>query len=75
MIEVTAAKARKDFTELLDRAEAGETITVTRHGKVVARIVPADTRPWGDMEAFRKRLTVSGKPASQMVIEERREAR
>jgi prevent-host-death family protein len=35
----TDAKAR--FSELLARAEAGETITIRRHGKAVARIVPA----------------------------------
>lgn len=35
---VGEAKAR--FSELLGRAERGEEITVRRHGKAVARIVP-----------------------------------
>ena len=35
----TDAKAR--FSELLARVEGGETITIRRHGKVVAKMVPA----------------------------------
>lgn len=38
-IPVTEAKAR--LTELVRRAEAGEEIVLTRHGKPAARIVPA----------------------------------
>lgn len=34
----TDAKAR--FSELLARVEAGETITIRRHGKAVAQMVP-----------------------------------
>jgi len=34
----TDAKAR--FSELLARVEAGETITIRRHGKPVAKMVP-----------------------------------
>ena len=38
-IPVTAAKAQ--LTELVRRAEAGEEIVLTRHGKPAARLVPA----------------------------------
>ncbi len=38
-IPVAEAKAR--FSELVKRAQAGEEIVVTRHGKPVARVVPA----------------------------------
>lgn len=34
--------------ELVDRVEAGETIEITRDGKIVARIVPAD---WQSQDA------------------------
>jgi prevent-host-death family protein len=37
-ISVTDAKAR--FSELLDRVEGGERITITHRGKAVARLVP-----------------------------------
>jgi len=39
---VGAFDAKTHLSELLDRAEKGETITITRHGKPVARLVPAD---------------------------------
>ena len=44
--EFAAAEAKARFSELLDRAEAGEEITIRRHGKVVARL----TRPITDEE-------------------------
>ena len=34
--------ARSRFSELIDRAEKGEEIIVTRHGRVVARIAPPE---------------------------------
>ena len=39
--------ARTRFSELIDRAERGEEIIVTRHGRVVARIAPPEavTKP------------------------------
>jgi prevent-host-death family protein len=37
--EFAAAEAKARFSELLDRAEAGEEITIRRHGKVVARLI------------------------------------
>jgi prevent-host-death family protein len=42
--EFAAAEAKARFSELLDRAEAGEEITIRRHGKVVARLAPAIDR-------------------------------
>lgn len=39
--EFGAADAKARFAELLARAEAGETITIRRHGKAVAKLVPA----------------------------------
>lgn len=38
--EFGAAEAKAHFSELLARAEAGETITIRRHGRVVAKLVP-----------------------------------
>jgi prevent-host-death family protein len=40
---VADAKAR--FSELVARAEAGETITIRRHGRVVAKLIPAQGPP------------------------------
>jgi prevent-host-death family protein len=39
-MDISAAEAKEKFSELLARAEAGEEIVVTRHGKAVAVIAP-----------------------------------
>ncbi len=41
MIKVSVAEAKNHFSELIVRAEAGEEISVTRHGRPVARLVAA----------------------------------
>jgi prevent-host-death family protein len=38
---VGAYVAKTNLPQLLDRVEGGETISITRHGKPVARLVPA----------------------------------
>jgi prevent-host-death family protein len=42
MDEVGTFDAKNRFSELLSRAEAGEEISITRHGKIVAKLVPAE---------------------------------
>ena len=41
MKTVGAFEAKNNLGKLLDLAEQGQEITITRHGKAVARIVPA----------------------------------
>ena len=40
MPEVGAFEAKTHLSQLLDQVERGETITITRHGKPVARLIP-----------------------------------
>jgi prevent-host-death family protein len=40
MPEVGIFEARNSFSALLERVEKGEEVTITRHGKAVARMVP-----------------------------------
>jgi prevent-host-death family protein len=40
MSKVTAFEARTRFGELLERVSRGEEVVITRHDKVVARLVP-----------------------------------
>ncbi len=40
MDEVGILDARNNFSALVERAERGEEVTITRHGKPVARLVP-----------------------------------
>lgn len=41
MSTVGAFEAKTHFSQLLDQVEAGETVTITRHGEPVAKLVPA----------------------------------
>ena len=41
MATVGSYEAKTHLPRLLERVEQGETITITRHGKPVARLVPA----------------------------------
>ena len=38
---VSASEANRNFSELLRQVEHGESVAVTRHGRVVARLVPS----------------------------------
>jgi len=40
MSQVTAFEAKTRFGELLERVSRGEEVVITRHDKVVARLVP-----------------------------------
>ena len=54
MDTVGAFEAKTHLAALPERVEHGETFTVTRHGKPVAKLVPADEDSW---EARRARST------------------
>lgn len=45
MVEVGAYEAKTHLSQLLDRAERGERITITRHGRAVALLGPAPGAP------------------------------
>jgi prevent-host-death family protein len=67
MATVGAFEAKTKFSELLQRAERGEEITITRRGKPVATLVKID-RPVRDdgervlarFKAARKKATLGG---------------
>jgi prevent-host-death family protein len=46
MMQIAIAEAKAQFAELVRRAEAGESIMLTRYGRPVARIVAVE-RPVG----------------------------
>ena len=49
------ADAKAHLSELVSRAEAGETLEITRRGKPVARLVPIEKpRPVIDWDALRQ---------------------
>lgn len=57
MKHVSLAEAKARLSELVTQAEGGETIEITRRGKVVAKLVPvADQKRPLDIERLRRHL-------------------
>ena len=44
MTAVGASEAKTHLAGLLERVAAGETITITKHGREIAKLVPVDAR-------------------------------
>ena len=47
MRTIGAYEAKTHLPQLLERVSRGERITITKHGRPVARLVPADTDDYG----------------------------
>jgi len=65
---VGAFEAKTKLAELLDKVEAGETVTITRRGKAVAKLVAVRTeddqaRMRALIEEIRRTRVGRGKPA------------
>jgi prevent-host-death family protein len=45
MSTVGAREANRSFSKILKEAESGKTVTITRNGKPVAQLTPAQTPP------------------------------
>lgn len=64
---VGAFEAKTHLSSLLDRVERGEEIVITKHGRPVARLLPAIAAPSEDarraieeLRAFRRRHSLDG---------------
>lgn len=70
--------AKTQLPKLLDEVERGKTITITRHGRPVARLVPAgrQLRSVKDaieaLEAFRATHTLGGIKPRELIDEGRK---
>src|SRR3954447_1040957 len=77
---VGAYEAKTHLPQLLDRVEGGETIIITRHGKPIAKLVPASGETARldvgaaveEMKRFRKGRSLKGLTIREMVEEGRR---
>jgi prevent-host-death family protein len=57
-----AFEAKTHFGELLNRVEKGDRILITRHGRVIAHLVPAEAKPLDDLgHLARKALALTAK--------------
>ena len=74
MKTVTVGEIQKNFSRILKEIRAGEEIAVTRRGQTVGKITalgPKKDIDWPDF--FNEALELTGKPASEIVIEGRKE--
>jgi prevent-host-death family protein len=64
MEKMSVYDAKAHFSELIERAQSGRFTIITKRGRVVARIVPAQERAWDrsavldEVEALRRELKV-----------------
>src|SRR5437764_10657278 len=71
--QVGIKQARQELPDLIDRAEAGEEIVITRQGKAVAKLIPAPkpVKSLPSLTEFRQGIGRAGTPAVQLLREER----
>ena len=74
MKSVGSYEAKTHLPKLLDRVEKGESITITKRGKPVAKLVPAGDIGRGDVQsviaAFRAYSTRQGRTMGGLTIRE-----
>ena len=75
MRSVSLAEAKSHLSELVDRVEAGDSISITRRGKPVARLTQAAPAPKAIDVALLKALTSSMPEQSQSAADLVREMR
>ena len=78
MVQMSIREARSHLRELVDRVAAGDSVSLTRRGREVARLVPPRKRPrrLPSMAAFRDSLIAQGaKVAPSAVVQMRDEER
>lgn len=74
-MEINVKRARERFSELLHIVHEGEEVTILKHGKQVARMVPPVTekKKLPSLADFRKTIKIKGEPVSKVVLQNREE--
>jgi prevent-host-death family protein len=77
MLTMNIKEARACLGGLVDRAEKGETVVITRHGKQSARLCPVPPRGKGlpNLKEFRSGIAVPAIGLAASVIASRRKER
>ncbi|MFZ5812605.1 MAG: type II toxin-antitoxin system Phd/YefM family antitoxin [Thermodesulfobacteriota bacterium] len=70
MIQTTASNLRKNLFALLEKVGGGETVAVTRGGRVVARILPEKRSDWRENMPPGPKLLVPADEAFAPMTEE-----
>ncbi|SNS91196.1 Antitoxin component of toxin-antitoxin stability system, DNA-binding transcriptional repressor [Micrococcales bacterium KH10] len=70
---LTAAEASRQFSQLLDAIERGETVMVTRGGRAIAEFRPAPEHTWESLKVELQRLEADpSDDDSQVILDETR---
>lgn len=77
MTTVGAYEAKTHLPALLAQVEKGETVIITRHGKPIAKLVPADVvrsvaEIFLEMDEIRAQTTTDGSTIRELIDEGRR---
>jgi prevent-host-death family protein len=79
MVEMGAFEAKTHLSRLLDQVQRGDTVTITRHGKPVARLNPVAgssrderRRAIAELKKLRAGQTLGGLTARELIDEGRR---
>jgi len=75
---VNLKEARRRLGALVKAAERGQSVVITRRGRKVARLVPAEAAPakgLPDLTEFRKSIKVRGKSLTEELLAMRAEER
>lgn len=77
MRTLSVKEVRKQLSEAIHDAEAGDPTIITRYGKPIAQIAPVEKqRPkFPDMSEFRAKIKPRGKTLTETVLEMRNEER
>ena len=73
MKTITFTEFRKNASVLFNEVEQGETLTIIRHGKIIAEISPPSINDFRK-PAWKKpapKLTLKGKSLSNIIIDDR----
>ncbi len=78
MKQVGVYEAKTKLPKLLEEVENGETVTITRHGKPVARLVPVEQQKkpvkevMEEMREFRRHHSLGGLKIRDLINEGRK---
>lgn len=78
MEPVSIREARQHLSELVEAAERGESVIITRRGRRVARLAPVEQEARGglpDLSEFRASLRVKGRSLTRELLAQRRQER
>jgi len=68
--EVTAYEAKTHLPRLLRAVEQGESVTITRHGKPVARLVPFEEQRQAEVAELIERIKILRRRLPRVPLDE-----